>query len=294
MKIRHLLTLNDFSRKEIDDILRQAAVMKKSPAGFRRALYGRTLAMLFAKPSTRTRVSFEIAMFQLGGHAVNLNFSEMQVSRGETIADTGRVLGRYADAIMARLHRHKHLEELAKSAGVPVINGLTDLCHPCQVLGDMLTIKENLGTLKGRKLVFLGDGSSNVCHSLINASSMLELDMFVSCPRRYQPKIKGSFKLVSNPKEAAKSADILYTDVWVSMGQERGKAMRIRALKQYQLNSSVLGQAKKRCIVMHCLPAHRNQEITSDIMDSNNSVIFQQAENRLHVQKAVLVKLLKN
>jgi len=292
MKSKHLLTLSDWNRKEIEDILKQAANMKKNPKKFSRVLDGKTLVMLFAKPSTRTRVSFEVAMLQLGGHAINLDFSEMQVSRGETIGDTARVLSRYVNGIMARLFQHKHLEELARNASVPVINGLTDLYHPCQALGDMLTIREKLGSFKGRRLIFLGDGSSNVCHSLINVSNLLGLKMIVSCPQNYRPKIKGRFEIVSEPKKAVQGAEVLYTDSWISMGQEKERAKRLKALKPYQLNSGVLKLAKKQCIVMHCLPAHRGQEITDDVMDGPRSVIFDQAENRLHVQKAVLVKLL--
>jgi ornithine carbamoyltransferase len=292
-KPRHLLEVNNFGGKDIEQVLKQAALMKRSPRRFARALQGRTLAMLFAKPSTRTRVSFEVAMLQLGGHSINLDFSDMQVSRGETIGDTARVLSRYVDIIMARLFQHKNIEELAAHSSVPIINGLTDLYHPCQALSDMFTIKESLKSLKGKRLVFLGDGASNVCHSLINASNVLGLEMIVSCPRGYQPKIKGDFRIVSEPAHAAKDADVLYTDTWTSMGQERDKARRVKQLRSYQLNSGLLKQANKGCIVMHCLPAHRGQEITNDVIDGPRSVIFQQAENRMHVQKAILVKLLR-
>jgi len=292
-RLRHLLTVNDFSKAETEQVLRGASSMKKNPHRFLSKLKGKTLAMLFAKPSTRTRVSFDVAMLQLGGHALNLDFSDMQVSRGETIGDTARVLSRYVDGIMARLFRHKDIEELARAASVPVINGLTNIFHPCQALGDMMTIKEKLGSFKGKKLVFLGDGATNVCHSLINAASVLGPGMIVSCPRGYEPKIKGEFEIISDPKKAAKDADALYTDSWVSMGQEREHARRLKQLRPYQLNSGLLSKAKKQCIVMHCLPAHRGQEITDDVMDGPNSVIFGQAENRLHVQKALLVKLLK-
>jgi len=292
MKPIHLLTLKDWSKKDVEDIIRTAMSIKKNPKRFSKALNGKTLAMLFAKPSTRTRVSLEVAMLQLGGHALNLDFSEMQISRGETIGDTAKVLSRYVDAVMARLHKHKNIEGLAQNSDVPVINGLTNLYHPCQALGDMLTIKEKLGSFKGKKLVFFGDGSSNVCHSLINASNHLGFEMIVSCPRAHIPKIKGCFETISDPKKAAKDADILYTDTWVSMGQEKGRTAKVRALRPYQLNSGLLKLANKQCIVMHCLPAHRDHEITNDVMDGSKSVIFDQAENRLHIQKAILVKLL--
>jgi len=291
---RHLLTVKDLSKKEVEGILRRASLMmKKNPKRFSSALKGKTLAMLFAKPSTRTRVSFEVAMLQLGGHAIDLDFSEMQVSRGESIADTARVLSRYVDCIMARLFSHEHIEELAQNSTVPVINGLTDMYHPCQALGDMLTMKEKLGSLKGKRLVFLGDGSSNVCHSLINAAGMLGLEMVVSYPNAYKPRIEGNFETITNPREAVKGADVLYTDTWVSMGQEREKTKRASTLRPYQVNNRLLAAAKGNCIVMHCLPAHRGQEITDDAMDRDNSAIFDQAENRLHIQKSILVFLLK-
>jgi ornithine carbamoyltransferase len=301
--MKHLLSVNDLSPGEITDIFRKTDRLKKRTNA---ALKNRTLAMLFSKPSTRTRVSFEVAMTQLGGHAIYLDFRGSQAGRGETLADTARTLSRYADGIMARLFAHGDILEIARHSGVPVINGLTDLLHPCQAIADLYTVRERFRKLKGLKLVFLGDGSSNVTHSLMHICSKLGVDVTVSCPRNHLPDIgvtketiencrkHGSdFRIVSSPREAAKDADILYTDTWISMGREDEEAQRIRVFSPYQLDSELLGLAKKGCIVMHCLPAHRGYEITSEVMDGRNSVIFDQAENRLHTEKAILVSLMK-
>jgi ornithine carbamoyltransferase len=301
-QVKHLLSVNDLSVKEIEAIFRKTDKLKKRPKPI---LKNKTLAMLFAKPSTRTRASFEVAMTQLGGHAIDLDFEDLQVKRGESIADTARVLSRYADGIMARLFSHNDIIELAKNSRVPVINGLTDLLHPCQALGDIYTIKKRFRRLRGLKLVYLGDGNNNVTHSLMFICSKLGIDMTVSCPKNYFPdtdiakqalencKKSGSdFKVVTIPKEAARDADILYTDSWISMGEEAEKEERIGVFAPYQLDSELVKLAKRDCIVMHCLPAHRGYEIKSEVMDGKNSVIFDQAENRLHTEKGILALLL--
>lgn len=301
-RVKHLLSVNDLSVKEIEAIFRKTDHLKKPKP----LLKNKTLAMLFAKPSTRTRVSFEVAMTQLGGHAIDLDFGDLQVKRGETIADTARVLSRYVDGIMARLFAHKDIIELANNSRVPVINGLTDLLHPCQALADIYTIKKRFRRLNGLKLVYLGDGSNNVTHSLMLICSKLGIDMIVSCPKKYFPdmdiakqtlenckKSGCDFKVVTSPKEAAKDADVLYTDSWISMGEEGEKEERIGVFAPYQLDSELVKLAKKSCIVMHCLPAHRGYEIKSEVMDGKKSVIFDQAENRLHTERGILALLLR-
>jgi ornithine carbamoyltransferase len=265
-------------------------------------LSGKKLGMIFEKPSTRTRVSFEVAMYELGGHAIYLSSSELQLKRGETIADTARVLSRYVDGIMARVYSHKDIVELAKYASIPVINGLSDMFHPCQVLGDLLTIKEKKGYLEGLKLTYLGDGN-NVCHSLMIGGVKMGLKVFVSTPKDYQPskevinmakeceKDGGELHLVEDPIEAVKDSDIIYTDVWVSMGQEDSEIKK-KKLMPYQVNKELVKYAKKDFIFMHCLPAHRGEEVLDEVIDSENSVVFDQAENRLHIQKGILALLL--
>jgi ornithine carbamoyltransferase len=301
--MKHLLSVSDLSVKEIGSIFRKADELKRKP---RPILKGKTLTMLFAKPSTRTRVSFEVAMTMLGGHAIDLDFGDLQLGRGETIADTARVLSGYADGIMARLFSHGDITELARNSGVPVINGLTDLLHPCQALADVYTIKKRFRRLKGLRLVYLGDGNNNVTHSLMLICSRLGIDMVASCPKNHFPdagiaretanncRDSGSdFRVVTSPKEAVRGADILYTDSWVSMGREDEKEERIRVFSPYQLDSELLNLARKGCIVMHCLPAHRGYEITSEVMDGRNSVIFEQAENRLYTEMGILSLLMK-
>jgi ornithine carbamoyltransferase len=300
--MKHLLSVNDLTEKEIHEIFRKTNELKKSND---KLLKDKTLGMIFAKPSTRTRVSFEVAMTQLGGHAIYMGMNDLQLGRGETIADTAKVLSRYVDVIMARLFDHNNIEELAQNAAVPVINGLTDLLHPCQALSDMYTIREKFKRLKGLKLVFIGDGNNNVTHSLLYACSKLGVNITVACPPGYEPmteilveaennagKSGAEVKLMQNPKEAVKDADIVYTDVWVSMGREKEKEKRMNDLKPYQVNSELLKNAKN-AVVMHCLPAHREQEITDEVMDGPRSIVFDQAENRLHVQKAILAMLVK-
>jgi ornithine carbamoyltransferase len=267
-------------------------------------LKGKTLAMLFEKPSTRTRVSFEVAMTQLGGHALYLNPSDLQLGRGETIADTAKVLSRYADGILYRGFKHNTIIELASNANVPVINGLDDLEHPCQALTDIFTIREFKGDLDKLRFSYVGDGN-NVCNSLMLGSAIVGLNTIVATPTEFRPDQslvkraesiaaeKGSvLKFTDDPRHAVKDADVIYTDVWISMGMELETEKRNKIFNPFQVNSELVALAKDDCIIMHCLPAHRGYEITDEVMDGKNSVVFDQAENRLHTQKALLVNLL--
>jgi ornithine carbamoyltransferase len=285
--MKHLIAIEDLSKKEIQNIFRTTdkLLKKKKPL-----LKDKILAMIFEKPSTRTRVSFEVAIQQLGGHAIYLSKNDIQLSRGETVGDTAKVLSRYADVIMARVFEHQKLVELKKHSSVPVINGLSDLSHPCQALTDAYTILKKKG-LKGR-IAFFGDGRNNTFYSLIKVCEHFDMDIVVSCPKAYRPKFKGKFRIVENPEEAATDADVLYTDTFVSMGKEKEMKRREEELDKYQINSFLLKKANNP-IVMHPLPAHRGVEITDGVMDGKNSIVFEQAENRLHVQKAILLELMK-
>ena len=267
-------------------------------------LRGKSLAMIFEKASTRTRVSFEVGMSQLGGHAVNLSPQDTQLGRGETIADTAKVLSRYVDAVMYRAYRHEDMVELAHNATVPVINGLDDLEHPCQIISDLFTILEAKKKLKGLKIAYIGDGN-NVCNSLLLGAAIVGAHITVGCPSTNRPKekilkeaeriAKGSgseVHVVVDPKKAVAGADVVYTDVWVSMGMEKEKYEREKAFRPYQANADLLKHAREDAIVMHCLPAHRGLEITDDVIDGPQSVVFDQAENRLHAQKAILARLM--
>jgi ornithine carbamoyltransferase len=267
-------------------------------------LKGKTLGLLFQKPSTRTRVSFEAGMHQLGGHALVLPMADIQLSRGESVADTARVLSRYLDAIVLRTYDHATVEEWAREATMPVINGLTDLSHPCQALSDLLTIKEKKGRLKGIKIAYVGDGN-NVANSLIEAAAKMGMTIALGCPSGYQPdqhvvdlarlqaaKTGAVIELGQDPHVAVKEADVVYADVWISMGREREQARRLRVFAPYQVNSRLVARAKPDAIVMHCLPAHRGEEITADVLEGPQSVVIDQAENRLHMQKAILTQLL--
>jgi len=285
--MKHLLSVADLSGDEIAELLSAAADVKASPEKFSKKLEGKNLVLLFEKPSTRTRISFQAGASRLGGTAIYFDLTSSQLARGESKADTIRTLSRYADAVAARVMQHDTLTEYAEHASVPVINALSDLEHPCQILADLLTMKE-AGKLGG-KIVYLGDGN-NVCNSLSLAAEILGLDFVVSCPEGKEPKL-GSPKIEHDPAVAAEGADVLYTDVWISMGEEEsGKSEE--EFKPYQLNGELLAKAKADCIVMHCLPAHRGHEITGDVIDGKNSVVFDQAENRMHAQNALLVKLL--
>ncbi len=286
--MKDLLSTKKLTKKEIELIFKTTDKLKNKKKPL---LKNKLLAMIFEKPSTRTRVSFETAMFHLGGHAIFLSKSDTQLERGETIADTAKVLSRYVDCIIARLFEHKKMLELAKYSSIPIINGLDDLEHPCQALTDLYTIKQKKKKLKGLKIVFLGDGTNNTFHSFIYLCGKFGMKAIVSCPSNHKPKIKAKYKIIEDPKEAVKDADVLYTDTYVSMGEKDHH--RIEDLKKYQVNSKLLKLAKKNAIVMHPLMAHRGVEITSKVMDGKQSVIFDQAENRLHVQKAILYLLLK-
>jgi ornithine carbamoyltransferase len=303
---KDLLDVAAMPRTQIDDLLRLAASLKtkQQRAILHRLLSGKTLGLLFQKPSTRTRVSFEAGMNQLGGHALVLPMGDIQLSRGETVSDTARVLSRYLDGIVIRTYNHAVVEEWAAEAGMPVINGLTDHSHPCQALSDLMTIREKKGRLKGLTLAYVGDGN-NVANSLIEAGAKMGMRVVVGCPAGYQPdqhvidrarieaeRTGGAIEIVENPQVAVKEADVLYTDVWISMGREREQARRLKTLASYQLNQRLLQRAKPDAIVMHCLPAHRGEEITADVLDGPQSVVIDQAENRLHMQKAILVQLL--
>ncbi len=308
LKGRDFLWLGDYSKEELEFILKVTAQLKERYYAGERivpVLKGKTLALIFQKPSTRTRVSFEVAMKQLGGFTITLNWNELQLGRGETIADTARVMSRYVDGIMARVYSHNDLVELAKYSTVPVINGLSDSFHPVQALSDMFTIFEKKGRLKGIKLVFLGDGGNNVAQSLLVASAKLGVNITVSSPPKYRPskevlevaeeaaKHSGSqIDFIEDPYEAVEDADVIYTDVWVSMGQEKERETRIKELSKYQVNTKLMKHAKKDAIFMHCLPAHRGQEVTDDVIDGPWSVVWDQAENRMHTQKALLALLL--
>ncbi|MCX6818637.1 MAG: ornithine carbamoyltransferase [Candidatus Aenigmarchaeota archaeon] len=301
--MQHLLSDFDLSAEEILDIIKLAEKIKSNPSEFSKALENKSLGMIFEKTSTRTRVSFEAAMTQLGGHAIYLDTRTTQLSKGESIADTTKVLSRYCDAIMARLYRQADLEVMAKAASVPVINGLTDLFHPCQILGDLLTVKEKIG-LNG-KLAFIGDCGFNIAHSILVSFSRIGMDVNLVCPKNenYMPnqdilkKAKeqavGIINVIHDPVEGIRNADIVYTDTWVSMGQEAEKEQRIRDLKPYQVNQGLLRHAEK-ALIMHCLPADRGREITDDVLDGPKSIVLDQAENRMHIQKAILVKLIGN
>ena len=298
---RDFLRLRDFSSEEIDHLLKRALELKSGKDSNKCPLIGRNIGLIFEKASTRTRVSFEVGIYQLGANSIYLNPKEIQLGRGETIHDTAKTLSRYLDAIVIRTFSHNTLIDFASSSSIPVINGLSDLLHPCQALGDMMTVLEKKGKLKGINLSYIGDGN-NVANSLIEASSMMGINLKIACPKGFEPdtevlkeqkaSAKSELRIVRNPKDAAMGADVLYTDVWISMGQEKEEKQKKKKFKAYQLNSKILSYAKKDAIVLHCLPAHRGEEITDDVIDSPQSAVFDQAENRLHTQKALLEFLL--
>jgi ornithine carbamoyltransferase len=305
LKGRHFLTIADYSGEEILKILDKAEELKAEKGGGK-PLEGKILGMIFEKNSTRTRVSFEAGMLQLGGHAIFMNTQDSQLGRGESIADTAQVLSQYVDGIMIRTFSHDRIEELAANSGVPVINGLTDLAHPCQALADILTLKEHKKTLEGLKVAFVGDGN-NVANSLMAICAKLGIDFAIAGPEKFWPSeevlktckefasTSGSKILVTeNPVEAVRDADAVYSDVWTSMGQEEENAVRLMEFKGYQVNEELVSHAKPDYLFLHCLPAHRGEEVTSGVIDGPNSVVFQQAGNRMHAQKALLVELLKD
>ncbi|MEM1570194.1 MAG: ornithine carbamoyltransferase [Candidatus Bathyarchaeia archaeon] len=304
-KVKHLLTLQELEADDIRQIIDVALAMKRTPQAYSKSLEGRVLAMIFQKPSTRTRVSFEVAMRQLGGYAMYLRWDDLQLGRGEAIKDTARVLARYVDAVMARVLKHTDLEEYVKWSPIPVINGLSDKWHPCQILGDILTIREVKGFLKGLKLAYVGDGN-NVCNTLLIGCSKVGVNISIACPKGYEPmqeaiewayrnaeKSGAKIEILNSPEEAVKNADVVYTDVFVSMGFEAEREKRLRDfLPNYQVNSRLMSMAGRDAIFMHCLPARRGEEVSDDVLDSPRSVVLEQAENRLHSQKALLYLML--
>jgi len=294
-RIRHFLSLADYSRAEILALLRRSEEMKKGfpGKGVPLPLQGRMVGMIFEKPSTRTRVSFDVAVHQLGGHSVFLHPRDIQIGRGEPIKDTARVLARYLDTIVVRTFAHSVLEEFAVWASVPVVNALSDLLHPCQVLGDLLTLREAGLDVTDMRAAWIGDGN-NMANTWIHAAQALGFQLHLACPRGYDPAVdyrSDNIFLSSDPFEAAKDADVISTDVWASMGQEREIAERRKVFENYQVNNELLTVAKENVWVLHCLPAHRGEEITDEVMESDRSRIWDQAENRLHVQKAILEML---
>ena len=293
---KDLITINDLTASEINEIFLLAAEVKLKRKVYAEPLKGKTLGLIFEKPSTRTRVSFEVGIAELGGHAIYLGSEEVKLDKREAAKDVAMVLSKYLDAIVARTFSHKTVTELAKYSSIPVINGLTDFQHPCQALSDLFTIKEKKG-LEGITLAFIGDGN-NVLNSLLYGSIKMGIKVNVASPKGYEPDkgvlkdIGGCVKIFNSPLDAVKGADIVYTDVWTSMGQEKEYKKRLKAFKAFQVNSELMKLAKKDALVMHCLPAHRGQEITDEVLDGRQSIVLDQAENRLHVQKAVLIKLL--
>ncbi|MGI6498546.1 MAG: ornithine carbamoyltransferase [Oscillospiraceae bacterium] len=298
----HLLKLLDLTPGDITALLDVADQMKynRKHGIPHHTLQGKTLAMIFEKSSTRTRTSFEVGMYQLGGHALFLSSKESQLGRGEPIEDTARVLSRYCDGIMIRTYAQSQVEELAQFSTIPVINGLSDFCHPCQVLADLMTVREKLTRLEGLKLCYIGDGN-NMANSLIVGGLKCGMQVSVACPEGYHPdpvvldfaKKTGHFQLTGDPKEAAAGADVLCTDVWASMGMEQDAALRKAAFQGYQINDELMALAKPGAMVQHCLPAHRGEEITAEVFEAHADEIFEEAENRLHVQKAVMHLLMR-
>lgn len=300
--MKHLLKLLDLSKEEIIGILNLADQLKyENKNGIEhKLLKGKTLGMIFQKSSTRTRVSFETGMYQLGGQALFLSNRDLQIGRGEPVQDTARVLSRYIDGIMIRTFEQKEVEDLAQYGSIPVINGLTDFCHPCQVLADLMTIRERKGRLEGLKLTYIGDGN-NMANSLIVGGLKVGMTVAIACPDDYQPdpsvlefakEYGDKFIMTSDIQAAAKDADVLYTDVWTSMGEEAESEKRKKAFAGYQINDAVMAVAKSDAMVQHCLPAHREEEITAKVFEAHADEIFDEAENRLHEQKAVMVKVM--
>lgn len=305
-EVKHFTSIQDLTKEELMRVLEKTRTLKdmlenEEPHEY---LYGKTLAMIFAKPSTRTRVSFETAMTHLGGHAIYLGWNTLQLGRGETIADTARTLSGYVDIVMARIFEHEKLLELAKNSNIPIVNGLTDLLHPCQTVADLYTIWDKKEKLADLKLAYIGDGN-NVCHSLLLGCSKVGMDIFVASPSGYEPsenivddakeigtQTENVVSIGNNPEKAAEEADIVYTDVIASMGDEEERDQRLKDFEGYQVNQKLMNQANEDAIFMHCLPAHRGEEVTEEVMDGSKSVVFEQAENRLHTEKAILLSLL--
>ena len=302
---KDFISIKDLTNSEIQDIFALADELKKDKAEFNRVLSGKTLALIFQKPSNRTRVSFEVGMYQLGGNSIYLAPDEISLGVRESIKDVAKTISRYVDGIVLRTFQHKNALEMARYSTVPVINGLSDLSHPCQALADVYTIREKLDNIKGITLAYIGDGN-NVCNSLLYACAKCGLNMNVASPKGYEPDkailreakeiarpTNSSINLFNDPAQAVRRADVIYTDVWISMGQEKEAKVRKKIFKEFQVNKDLVKLAKKDALIMHCLPAHRGDEITDEVIDSKGSIVFDQAENRMHVQKAILIMLLK-
>ena len=302
---RHFLTLADVSERELRSLLARAARLKRDRAAGRQVLAGKAVALVFQKPSMRTRVAFEVAVLQLGGSAIYLGQEDIQLGQREPIRDVARVLSRYVDGIVVRTFAHENAEEFAAYSRVPIINGLSDLHHPCQALADLFTLQETFNRFKGLRVAYVGDGN-NVLHSLAQGCALVGVTLTVATPRVHRPdsaiwqvavrsaRTHGSvLRWTVNPREAVEGADVVYTDVWVSMGKERERSRRLKRFRPYQVNARLLQHAKTGCRLMHCLPAHRGEEITDDVMERSSSLVFEQAENRLHAQKALLTFLFK-
>ena len=304
MSVRHLISIHDLTADQVRGLFRLAADVKANPAKYETALHRRSLGMIFQKSSTRTRVSFETGMVQLGGHALFLSSRDIQLGRGETIHDTAKVLSRYLDGIMARTFSHQDVVDLARFGTVPVINGLTDDLHPCQALTDYFTLSEIFGGyegLAGRKIAYVGDGN-NMCHSLLLGAAKVGMDIAVACPQGYDPKpdyldlaradgeaVGITIEIVRDPREAAAGASAVYTDVFASMGQEDQQAERLKAFEGYRVDAAVMAEAAKDAVFLHCLPCHRGEEVSAEVADGPQSRIFDEAENRLHTQKAIML-----
>lgn len=307
-KIKHLTSLMELNNAMLLDLIKHATKIKKNPEKYHNKLKNKTMLMIFEKPSLRTRISFEVGMLQLGGHAININTKDTPLFQKESVSDTAKTISRYCDIIMARLFNQKDIEALAQNSSIPVINGLTDTFHPCQILSDILTIYEKKNKLKGLKLCYLGDGNNNITHDLLLGCSAIGIDISVACPKNHAPqewiineaqkksKITSSkIEITQNPKIAAQDADIIYTDTWMSYHIPKEQEQeRIKLFMPYQVNNKLMLYAKKDAVFMHCLPAMRRFEQTSEVIDGKQSIVFDQAENRLHMQKAIILKLLNN
>ncbi|MFQ5449741.1 MAG: ornithine carbamoyltransferase [Nitrospinaceae bacterium] len=296
---KDFLFLSDLTREEILSLLEKSSDLKQKRRNhiIHQPLKGKSLGMIFRKESTRTRISFEVGMYELGGCALFLTGDQLQLKRGETLADSAQVISRYLSGIVMRTFDHQEVVDLARNASIPVINGLTDLNHPVQILSDLFTIQEKLGRIDNVKIAFVGDGN-NVAYSWMIGASLMGMHLALACPPEYQPKrpetlgTRGQVEILEDPLAAVRDADIIYTDVWVSMGQEKESEQKIKRLRPYQINRKLVDAAREDVLVMHCLPAHREMEITSEVLDGKNSIVLDQAENRLHVQKALLEALL--
>jgi ornithine carbamoyltransferase len=292
--MKHLLSIEQLTAQEITEILALSKKLKAERGRHKaQPLNGQTWVLIFTKASTRTRVSFDVGIRELGGESIYLAGNEIQMGRGETVADTARVLSRYVHGAVIRTFAQEDIVEFARYGSIPVVNALTDDEHPCQILADLFTITEKIGAVKGRKVCFIGDGACNVARSWIAAAAKMEIDLWVAAPKQFQPADAGSAHVTEDVTTAARDADVVYTDVWVSMGKESESAERAKILAPYQINAGVLKQAKPGALVMHCLPAYRGKEITNEVLEAHQQTIFDQAENRLHAQKAILTLLVK-